>query len=74
MLRENPGKDFAFIAKTMADRWKVADAETKEYYKGLSNEESRRYQEEIRSGKGCRADVLAVFIPECIHMHVDVYF
>lgn len=61
VLRENPGKDFAFIAKTMADRWKVADAETKEYYRGLSNEESRRYQEEIRKIRENRSQNDSIF-------------
>lgn len=68
VLRENPGKDFAFIAKTMADRWKVADTETKEYYRGLSNEESRRYQEEIRLGKSSNVDALACLTHLCIQM------
>ncbi|XP_047472033.1 PMS1 protein homolog 1-like [Penaeus chinensis] len=61
VLRENPGKDFAFIARAMADRWKVADADTKEYYKGLSNEESRRYQEEIRKIREKRSHNDSIF-------------
>lgn len=48
MLSENPGADFAFIAKEMASRWKAVDTETKAYYTDQAKVETDRYQEEVR--------------------------
>ncbi|XP_045606865.1 PMS1 protein homolog 1 isoform X2 [Procambarus clarkii] len=48
VLSENPGTDFAFIAKEMADRWKALDSETKCFYTEQAKIETDKYQEEVR--------------------------
>lgn len=48
VLAENPGKDFAFVAREMANRWKELTGETKKHYEDMAKEDSERYQREIR--------------------------
>lgn len=48
VLSENPGADFAVIAKEMAARWKTLDSETRSHYTNLAKAETERYQEEVR--------------------------
>nr|XP_053636644.1 mismatch repair endonuclease pms1-like [Cherax quadricarinatus] len=48
VLSENPGADFAFIAKELAERWKALDHETKCCYNDQAKLEMVKYQEEVR--------------------------
>ncbi|XP_064088843.1 PMS1 protein homolog 1-like [Macrobrachium nipponense] len=54
VLAENPGKDFAFVAREMANRWKELTGETKKLYEDMAKEDSERYQREIRKIREAR--------------------
>ncbi|XP_068246683.1 PMS1 protein homolog 1-like [Palaemon carinicauda] len=54
VLADNPGKDFAYVAKEMANRWKELSSETKKYYEDMAKEDSERYQKEIRKIREAR--------------------
>ncbi|KAK7026884.1 ATP-binding mismatch repair protein [Halocaridina rubra] len=51
VLSQHPGKDFAWVAKEMADRWKNLDSVTKKHYQDMAKEDSNRYQREIKKIK-----------------------
>lgn len=48
VLSENPGADFAFVAKEMAERWKALDTEKRNQYKNQAMAEAEKYHMEVK--------------------------